>query len=237
MNKSLKNNFWILSAFILWLCYGCSSPDSEPWVEIYNEKDLTNWEVRDGTAKAWVENGLMVAEQTDSINFSYLVYKEELSDFILECDVKITGTLNSGILIRGLSDSNVHDGRVHGFQMEIDQTERKWTGGIYEELGRKWLTPLKGMGVGEEQAMNAYKVSDWNHYRIEAISDTFKIWVNDVPTTHLIDTKTSKGVIGYQIHKLESGNEMGFLRIKNVKVISENPEKYSKEMTLPAKMH
>jgi hypothetical protein len=196
---------------------------------------MDGWEIRDGLVEAWVEDGLLVSRQTDSLHYSYLVYKEELSDFILECEVKLVGPLNSGILIRGKSDPNFRNGILHGFQMEVDQTERRWTGGIYEEQGRKWLTPILGMGEGEDKALNAYKVSDWNHYRIEAIVDTFKIWVNDVPTTHLIDSKTKKGIIGFQVHKLMENTEKGFVQVRSVKLIKDNPAKYSRDISLPAK--
>ncbi|MFC2112060.1 family 16 glycoside hydrolase, partial [Bacteroidota bacterium] len=86
-----------------------------------------------------------------------------------------------------------------------------------------------------EEAFNAYNISDWNHYRIEAISDTFKIWVNGIPTTHLIDSKTAQGIIGFQIHKRAPDIEMGTLQIKNIRVITENPWKYSQTISLPAK--
>ena len=213
----------------------CTSLKQDPWTALFNGKDMDGWEIRDGSAEVRVEKGVLVARQTDSVNFAYLVHKGVFSDFILECDAKLTGSLNSGILIRGVSDPGLHNGRLHGFQMEIDQTERRWTGGIYEEAGRKWLTPIKGMGAGEEEALNAYTVADWNHYRIEAISDTFKSWVNGVPTTHLIDSKTDRGVIGFQIHRLLPGKEAGVLSIKNVRIIAEHPGKYSKEMSVPAK--
>jgi hypothetical protein len=213
----------------------CNSSNKEPWREIFNGSDLDGWEIRDGAVDAWVEDGMLVTEQTDSINFSYLVFKENLEDFILECEVKLTGPLNSGILIRAATDPELFDGRTHGFQMEIDQTERRWTGGIYEELGRKWLTPIKGMGEGEEEALNAYKVSDWNYYRIEAITDTFKIWVNGIPTTHLIDSKTDRGIIGFQVHKIDADTEKVILKIKNVRIITENPDKYSMKISIPMK--
>ena len=225
----------VLLMGILWMFSFCNSSNEEPWREIFNGSDLAGWEIRDGAVEAWVEDGMLVTEQTDSVNFSYLVYKENLEDFILECDVKLTGPLNSGILIRATTDPELFDGRTHGFQMEIDQTERRWTGGIYEELGRKWLTPIKGMGEGEEEALNAYKVSDWNHYRIEAISDTFKIWVNGIPTTHLIDSKTDRGIIGFQVHKIDADTEKGILKIKNIRIITDNPGRYSMNISIPTK--
>ena len=226
--------FFLLAIF--WILNSCTISDKEPWTEIYNSKDMNGWEIRDGVAEAWIEQGLLVTEQTDSLNFPYLVYTEEFSDFILECWVKLTGPLNSGILIRANSNPQINNGKIHGFQMEIDQTERRWTGGIYEEAGRKWLTPLKGMGEGEQQALNAYKVSDWNHYRIEAISDTFEIWVNGITTTQLIDSKTQSGIIGFQIHKIGPDTEKGILRIKSAKVLKENPARYCRKMALPAKI-
>ena len=235
MNNKINIILCVPILGMLWILGSCTSSDQEPWIEIFNGKDMDGWEIRDGLAEAWIEEDLLVTEQKDSLNFPYLVYGEEFSDYILECEVKLTGPLNSGILIRGISDPGLNNGKIHGFQMEIDQTERRWTGGIYEEKGRLWLTPLEGMGEGEEEALNAYKVSDWNHYRIEAISDTFKIWVNGIPTTHLIDSKTDRGIIGFQIHKIAPGTETGILRIKNIRIITENPEKYSKDISLPAK--
>lgn len=213
----------------------CTASDQEPWKVIFNGKNVDGWEIRDGLAEAWVEDGLLLTQQIDSLNFPYLVYQEEFSDYIMECEIKLTGPLNSGILIRGISDPDLNNGKIHGFQMEIDQTERRWTGGIYEERGRLWLTPLEGMGEGEEEALNAYIVSDWNHYRIEAIADTFKIWVNGIPTSHLIDSKTDLGLIGFQIHKIGPGIETGVLRIKNLRIITDNPAMYSKNISLPAK--
>jgi len=206
----------------------CKSEKSEPWQDLFNGDDIQDWEIKDGIAEAWVEDGMMVTEQIDSLNFPYLAYKGEFSDYILEIEAKLTGPLNSGVLIRGISDPNIKNGRIHGFQMEIDQTERRWTGGIYEEAGRLWLTPLESM----EEALAAYKVSDWNHYRIEAIQDTFKIWVNGIPTTHLIDGKTDRGIIGFQIHKRAPDVEMGILKIRMVRIITDEPEKYSKPISL-----
>lgn len=236
----INTNIMIIKKLMIFLFIGllisCTSSKQDPWKKIFNGTNLNGWEIRDGTAEAWVEEGILTTEQVDSLNFPYLIYKQELNDFILECEIKLTGPLNSGILIRGISDPALNKGKIHGFQMEIDQTDRKWSGGIYEEAGRLWLAPIKGMGEGEAAALNAYKVSEWNHYRIEAISDTFKIWVNGIPTTHLIDGKTKKGIIGFQIHKIGPDTEKGILRIKNVNLITESPSKHSRAISLPAKI-
>ena len=225
MNRSLSA-LSLLACFLI--CSSCKPSNSEPWTELFNGVDLSGWEIVEGFAEPSVIDGILTVEQVDSSNFPYLMHTGMYSDFILELDAKLTGELNSGVLIRGIRDPLLNNGLAHGFQMEIDQSDRKWTGGIYEERGRLWLTPLDG----NPEAMEAYRVSDWNHYRIEAIQDTFKIWVNGIPTTHLIDGKTAQGFIGFQVHKLAPGMKSGRLQLKNVKIITENPSKFSKSIAL-----
>jgi len=40
--------------------------------------------------------------------------------------------LNSGVQIRSQSSAEYVNGRVHGYQVEIDPSPRAWTGGIYD---------------------------------------------------------------------------------------------------------
>jgi hypothetical protein len=47
--------------------------------------------------------------------------------------------MNSGIQIRSLSKPEFNNGRVHGYQVEIDPSDRGWSGGIYDEARRGWL--------------------------------------------------------------------------------------------------
>ena len=218
---------------VLVLCIGIlistlSCQQGESWMDLFNGTDLQGWEISDGNAEVWVESGMIIACQTDTANFPYLVTKEVYDDFILELDLKITGELNSGVAIRGNSDPDINNGAMNGYQMEIDQSERRWTGGIYETAGRLWLTPLEGM----EKEMAAYQKSQWNHYRIEAIGDVFKIWVNDVPTTHLIDSKTASGKIAFQIHKRRPEMEIDTMRIRNIRIITDDPGRFTRPITL-----
>ena len=206
-------------------------PLPEPqWASLFNGRDLTNWEVRDGNSTVLVDDGALVAFHQETSGHSYLTTKETFSDFILELEVKVIGNLNSGILLRGQSDPYAYNGKLHGYQMEIDQSERQWTGGIYEERGRGWLYSLDG----DEEARKAYRHSDWNHYRIEAIGDHFRVWVNDVPTTNLVDGKTAEGVIGFQIHKLPKEGGGGAVYIRNVRIVSEDAGNGIQGIEIPA---
>ena len=204
--------------------------NAQNWQSLFDGKTLTGWDIRDANSPVEVKNGTIIAFHKDTASHTYLCTKEEFSDFIFEVDVKVEGDLNSGILIRGISIPDFKEGKVHGYQMEIDQSERQWTGGIFEELGRGWLYDLKE----KTEEKKAYKPSAWNHYRIEAIGNVFKIWVNDVPILHMMDSKTAKGVIGFQIHeasKFKGGN----VAIKNIRILSKKLNKFSKEIPLEAK--
>ena len=63
-------------------------------------------------------------------------------DFILELDYKVDPKLNSGIQIRSHSIPSYRNGVVHGYQIEIDPSERAWSAGIYDEQRREWLHTL-----------------------------------------------------------------------------------------------
>ncbi|RXM15286.1 DUF1080 domain-containing protein, partial [Citrobacter sp. AAK_AS5] len=81
--------------------------------------------------------------------------------------------------------NTVPAGRVHGYQVEIDQSDkRRWSGGIYEEGRRGWLFPLATNSPGGR----AYKIGEWNKYRIECIGGSIKTWVNGEPAADLFDT-------------------------------------------------
>lgn len=205
-------------------------PVGEPkWTSLFNGRDLKGWEIHDGPATVLVDDGAMVFFHQNTESFPYLATKKTYGDFILEADIKIIGDLNSGILLRGIVDPEIRDGKPHGYQMEIDQSERQWTGGIYEEGGRNWIYSLEG----KDEARQAYKPSDWNHYRVEAIGEHFRIWVNGIPTLNMVDRKTAEGVIGFQIHKLPPSGGGGSVSIRNVRIISENAGDHIQGISIP----
>jgi hypothetical protein len=104
--------------------------------------------------------------------------------------------LNSGIQIRSNSYPDYRNGRVHGYQVEIDPSPRAYSGGIYDEARRGWLQDLSENEAGRK----AFKNNQWNHYRIEAIDDTIKTFVNGVSAARIVDGMTVSGFIGLQVH-------------------------------------
>ncbi|MEO0660811.1 MAG: family 16 glycoside hydrolase, partial [Planctomycetota bacterium] len=123
---------------------------------------------------------------------SFLVSRAEYGDFELEVDVKIATLGNSGIQLR----SRVVEGRLRGYQAEIDPTTRAWSGGIYDEGRRGWLNDLS---VNPE-ARNAFDLDGWNRYRIVCDGPHIRTWVNDVPAADLLDGADLAGSLAFQIH-------------------------------------
>jgi hypothetical protein len=138
--------------------------------------------------------------------------------------------MNSGIQIRSNSIPEYQNGRVHGYQIEIDPSDRAWSAGIYDEGRRGWLNPL----TENEAAQKAFKQNEWNHYRIEAIGDTLKTWINGVPAAHLVDDATATGFIALQVHSIGENQKAGTeIQWKNIRIVTENPEKYATESPIP----
>ncbi len=167
------------------------------WQPLFNGRDLSGWKQRDGTAPYVVQDGVIVGTTAVATGNSFLATEATYGDFILELEVKQEGgPSNSGIQFRSESRPDYKDGRVHGYQLEIDPSERSWTGGIYDESRRGWLYPIPA----DTPAARAYHPGEWNLIRIEAIGASLRTWVNGVPTAHVIDPLTPRGFIALQIH-------------------------------------
>ena len=134
-------------------------------INLFNGKDLRGWKILNGKAKYEVKNGEIVGTTVHGEPNSFLVTEQEYGDFILTLDFKIDPGTNSGIQFRSESKPDYQDGRVHGYQLEIDPSERAWTGGIYDEARRLWLYPLEY----NVPAKKAFKQNEWNKIRIECI--------------------------------------------------------------------
>ncbi len=172
---------------------------AEPqWVSLFNGKNLNNWKVVYGKATYKVVDGAIVGYvTTKSPDNTFLSPKGEYGDFILEFDFKVDDArLNSGVQFRSICDKKIKNGVMFGYQFEIDPAKRAWTGGVYDEKRSLWLYPLSM----NPAAQSAFKIGAWNKGRIEAIGNSIRTWVNEVPCADLIDNQTLSGIFGLQVH-------------------------------------
>lgn len=187
-----------------------SKDDTGTWVDLFNGKSLEGWTQLGGEARYQVENGTIVGTSVKGTPNSFLCTEEMYTNFVLELDVKADWGLNSGIQIR----SNQTDGRVRGYQVEIDPTERGFSGRIWDEARRrKWLDTL----VDTAAVKAAFHPGEWNTFRIEASGDSIRTWINGVPIAQIADTMTPGGFIGLQVHHVNKEQPMQ-VRWRNIRL-------------------
>jgi len=193
----------------------------EKWIPLFNGKDLSGWEKVQGKAEYKVKGNQVIGTSKVGGPSTYMCTKKRYSDFIFEVDVKIERGMNSGIQFRSNSLKSYKNGQVHGYQAEIDPSDRAWSGGIFDQSRRKWLYPLSM----NEPGRKAFKNGQWNKYRIEAIGNTLRIWVNGIQTSNLIDDMTAKGFIGLQVHQIKDKELEGLtVRWRDARIMTENLE-------------
>ncbi len=180
---------------------------------LFNGVDLTGWEKLGGAATYAVQNGELVGTSpaVGSPN-TFLVTQADYDDFVLELDFKIDDpAFNSGVQIRSQSLPTHNNGRVFGYQVEIDPSTRAWTGGLYWEGG----SPTRGAGYLDDLSDNpaaraAFQLGQWNHFRIMAEGRRIRTWINDVPAVDYTDNHATaflpSGFIGLQVHSVTTAN-------------------------------
>jgi Domain of Unknown Function (DUF1080) len=213
---------YLVAVAILAAAAGSASAQ-DGWRPLFNGKTLDGWAQLNGTAPFTVADGAIVGTTVVASPNSFLGTKEEFGDFILEYEAKLDAPMNSGVQIRGISSASIMNGRVRGYQIEIDPSDRAWTGGLYDEARRGWLHPV----YGPEAARKAFRMGEWNRFRVEAIGTSIRSWVNGVPVANVVDDLTAKGFIGLQVHSI--GNDAAkagqTVRFRNLRIMTQGLER------------
>ena len=178
---------------------------NQKWQNLFNGKDLKGWKQLNGQAKYEVINGEIVGTTVSNTPNSFLATTKNYGDFILELELKVDNSMNSGVQIRSESNAAYQNGRVHGYQVEVDPSDRKFSGGIYDEARRGWLYPLDINPTGQQ----AFKNKQWNKYRVECIGNSIRTWINGVPTANVVDALTPAGFIALQVHAIGKDDQPG----------------------------
>jgi putative heme-binding domain-containing protein len=162
---------------------------SSSTAEFFDGQSLAHWK---GDASIWrVEDRAIVGQSAGLAHNAFLVSDWELADFRLELDVLLVDDRgNSGIQFR---TEPLPGGEVRGYQADVGPG---WWGKLYEENGRGLLVDLP--------LPADFRPGDWNRYRIEAIGEHVRTWINDVPCVDLRDPAGARrGVVALQVHSGE----------------------------------
>ena len=210
------------SGIILTFLFFCSAGTTRAqanWESLFNGQNLEGWKLINGYAKYDVKDGAIVGSSVFGSPNSFLVTEKNYSDFILEFEFRVLGGLNSGVQFRSESKADYREGKVHGYQYEIDPGERAWTGGIFDESRRGWLYPL----TDKPDARAAYRKDEWNLGRIEAVGPSIKTYLNGTLCAELRDEMTLSGFIGLQVHRVKDPNREGLtVEWRNLRICTQN---------------
>ncbi|MBY5958822.1 DUF1080 domain-containing protein [Membranicola marinus] len=218
---------WVIIAVVLTGHFGVAQED-EHWVPLFNGENFDGFTKLNGTAKYHVEEGQMVGVSETGTPNTFMATEKMYGDFILEFEVRVDARLNSGVQIRSNSIPSYRNGRVHGYQVEIDPSSRAYSGGIYDEARRGWIYPLSRNPKGRA----AFNTGGWNAYRVEAIGPSIRVWINGVNTANLIDDMTAEGFIGFQVHGIgdNKDKEGAEVRWRNIRISTTNLDRHRWEM-------
>ncbi len=211
------------------------APDRDGFALLFDGKSLDGWEQKGGKAAYRVEDGTIVGQTVPNTPNSFLCTRRTYGDFVLEYEFRCDDALNSGVQIRSQAHAvqttydvdgkkvSVPAGRVHGYQVEIDpnQPERAWVGGVYDEGRRGWLYPGTHGGDARkfsEQGQRLYRKGEWNQVRVEASGPSIKTWLNGELRADLKCDLTPHGFVALQVHGVGARAEPLLVRWRNLRI-------------------
>jgi opacity protein-like surface antigen len=186
-----------------------ASAQEADFVELFDGTSTKGWTKPYDWGQVAVKEGHI--QLTGEKKF-FLVSEKTYKNFVLEGEVFCPKGGNSGFQFR----CHYMPNKLWGYQAEVDTSDRKWAGGLYDEGRRAWLVSLKD----KPEAQAAFKNGEWNKYRIEAVGDHLKIFVNGVQTVDFHDSMDAEGHIALQHHG-EKGLTYKFRNVR-IKVLPDS---------------
>ncbi len=201
-----------------------STAYSQNWQSITPNDQLSGWEIKGGKATFEKSGDELIARCNDRRENTFLCTEQLYTDFILEYEMWVDPDVNSGVQIRSHSRADYREARVHGPQVEVDPSARRFTGGIYDEARRMWLYPVSQ----NPTARDAFQNGRWNHFRVEAINNEIRTWVNGTQVAHLVDDRAEEGFIGLQAHAVYRDQDEGkIVKWRNIRILTDDLSSYT----------
>ena len=188
-------------------------PSAEPfqleegYAYLFDGESLDGWRSVGGAAHFAVDDNAIVGRNSPEKN-TFLRTQKNYRDFSLRLQVRWEEKGNSGIQFRSAQRDD--NGRVYGYQYELDPSARSWSGGIYDEARRGWLAkPDKLTDV-----RGALREDEWNDVEIEARGAHLRTWINGIPVSDVVDGLSPEGFIALQLH----AGKQGVIRWRRIRI-------------------
>ena len=179
MNKTM------LFVFVV-LFYITNTVDAKTkWISLFNGKDLTGWFVC-GKAEWSVQDGVLVGEG----GMGHIYTDVTVDDFEAKGMFRISGEkTNSGFYFRANPPKDNPDGFPRGYEAQICNNQKAHTGWLWKP----------GTPTGEAKELIT-KDGEWFEYRIKAVGDEIKFWINGKLIMTYHDDEYKSGHFAIQGH-------------------------------------
>jgi len=156
----------------------------------FNGKDLAGWQNAKDNEFWKAVDGVLVGENNAAKKGNMLYTEKSYQDAVIECEVRFSGDIDSGIMMRkdekGKKDIQMQIGVSRS--LKKDMTCAFYVG-KYPEAG--WAPKVATL----------WKNNDWNKIRFQAKGDTYTVWLNGEQVSNYVDANYPKAApIGLQIH-------------------------------------
>ena len=156
----------------------------------FNGKDLAGWQNAQNNEFWKAVDGVLVGENNAAKKGNMLYTEKSYQDAVIECEVRFSGDIDSGIMMRkdekGKKDIQMQIGVSRS--LKKDMTCAFYVG-KYPESG--WAPKVATL----------WKNNEWNKIRFQAKGDTYTVWLNGEQVSNYVDAGYPKAApIGLQIH-------------------------------------
>ena len=155
------------------------------WISLFNGEDLTGWFIR-GKAEWSVQDGVLVGEG----GMGHIYTDVTVDDFEAKGMFRISGEkTNSGFYFRTNPPEDNPDGFPRGYEAQICNNQKAHTGWLWKP----------GTPTGEAKELIT-KDGEWFEYRIKAVEDEIKFWINGKLIMTYHDDEYKSGHFAIQGH-------------------------------------
>ena len=177
----------------------------DQWQDLFNGKDLTGWHTSPGGKWQVVDGTIVGTSPKSEKRHGLLISDKAFGDFEATLQFKVDSG-DSGFYFR--SQPVEHVVGIKGFQVEVDRSLE--TGGLYETLGRAWVTK-----PDKETMKEVYTPGQWTDLRVLAVGKDVTVWINGKETAALKDDPgATTGHFALQLH----GSDTMDVAYKDIKV-------------------
>ena len=157
----------------------------EPWIALFNGKDLTGWKT-EGKARWEAQGGLLSGRQGPRGEAGDLLTEATYDDFELVVSFKVKWPANSGIWFRYQSPAQAYQADILEYKDPI-----AYSGSLYCS-GKMFLAI-------NDDPKRVHR-EGWNQLVIRSEGDRQQISINGKQVADVRDGSSNKGRIGLQVH-------------------------------------